>query len=313
MSSGWSAFQSSPVTQQAVVTCNAGFDRFFCSVRKAQSNDKTDARYISSDDHCFTVQQRELVFRFNPKYDDLINRPGSFNGINDMALKVFSSANRFPSADRFRMSLLNTPLSTFSRDAILRSSVSFVGVALQPVDYMNTNSKDTVAVQVAGSCTVWNTGTKVIRPGMKVIWDFPSEPSAGAKRKQPSGEPQSKLLFMTMPLESAFSDAKSINHDFVSALFEIHDPFKPVPETDEGKSLSKALARQGMTAAEVKEKYVEFTKKALILYEELRSRVIGIALSGAAPGEVRRRASRVAFRSFAHSSQQFDLMMCSGH
>ena len=93
---------------------------------------------------------------------------------------------------------------------------------------------------------------------------------------------------MTMPLESAFSNDKSTSYDFVNALFEIHDPFKPAPETEEGKSLAASL---GPT----KDKYIEFTKKAIILYEEVRSRVIGIALSGAAPGE------------------QFDIMLTSGH
>ena len=110
---GFSAYQSSPVTAQAVVTVNAGFDRFFCSARKGLHNDKTDDRYRSTDEHCYTVrgetplkppcrsvsaadasvcavqvQQRELVFRLNPKFNDVINRPDGFNGVNDIALKV---------------------------------------------------------------------------------------------------------------------------------------------------------------------------------------------------------------------------------
>ena len=286
--SGFSAYQSSPVTQQAVVTVNAGFDRFFASVRKAQPNDKTDRRYLTSDDNCYTVQQRELVFRLNPRYNEIINRPEGFNGVNDMALKVFSSANRFPDALRFRQAMARTDLSKFSRETILRDAISFVGVAMQPVDYMQTNSKDTLAVQVAGSCTIWNTGTKVIRPGQKIVWDFPSDPSQdiGVKRKQIAGEPQSKRLFMTMPLESCFGNTKSINHDFVSALFDIHDPFNP--QTDEAKSLAESLGPS-------KAQYTDFARKVCFLYEEVRSRVIGIALSGAAPGE------------------SFDVMLCSGH
>jgi hypothetical protein len=147
---GYSSYQQAPVTQQAVVTVNAGFDRFFCNVRKQlASTDKIDDRYKSTDDHNYTIQQRELVFRFNPKYNDVINRPDAFNGVNDMALKVFSSVNNFPDADKkFRASLSRTALSNFSKDAVLRSTVSFVGVAMQPVDYLNLNQKDNVAVQV---------------------------------------------------------------------------------------------------------------------------------------------------------------------
>jgi hypothetical protein len=274
--SGFSAYQSAPVTQQAVVTVNAGFDRFFCNVRKELANEAADQRYLSTDDHCFTIQQREMVFRLNPKFNDIISRPDSFNGINDMALKVFSSANKFPDADKkFRMSMSRTPLSAFSRDAMLRSTVSFVGVAMQPIDYLNTNQKDNVAVQAAGSCTIWNTGNKVIRPGQRIIWDFPEDPKKLAgKRKTIAGEPMHKHLFATLPLESAFGDARSTSYDFVTALEEIHIK----GETEEGKSLQDSVEGGD---------YTGFLRKALYLYEDVRSRIIGIALSGAAPGEVR--------------------------
>jgi hypothetical protein len=294
---GFSAYQSAPVTQQAVVTVNAGFDRFFCNARKDMKDTNLDDRYKKTDDHCFTIQQRELVFRLNPKHNRLITRPDSFNGVNDIALKVFSSCNSFPDARLFKTSLQKTPLSTFSKDAVLRNAISFVGVALQPVDYMNTNQKDNVAVQVAGSCTIWNTGTHVIRPGQKIVWNFPGAPGSGSKRKQPTGEPINKMLLSVAPLESELADNKSMSYDFVSALFAIHDPMPATgaPATDEAISLAASITMPGDTAAEMKDKYIEFSKKLLVLYEELRSRVIGIALSGAAPGD------------------QFDIMLCSSH
>lgn len=296
---GYSAYQSAPVTQQAVVTVNAGFDRYFCAVRKSQGEDKSDDRFLSSDDHCYTIQQRELVFRLNPKYNGLINRPDTFNGVNDMALKVFSSANNFPAARRLKMTLSRSALSEFGKDAVLRDAVTFVGVAVQPVDYLNTNQKDNVAVQIGGSCTVWNTGNKVIRPGQKIIWDFPEDTTkiAGGKRKAILGEPNDKRLFATLPLESAYTDAKTTAYDFVSAVFAIHDPLAAAPPTDEGRSLGKSIAK--ITAANDddvrKLALAEYSRKLLILYEELRTRVIGIALSGAAPGG------------------QFDIVLCSSH
>jgi hypothetical protein len=296
---GYSAYQSAPVTQQAVVTVNAGFDRYFCAVRKSQGEDKSDDRFLSSDDHCYTIQQRELVFRLNPKYNGLINRPDTFNGVNDMALKVFSSANNFPAARRLKMTLSRSALSEFGKDAVLRDAVTFVGVAVQPVDYLNTNQKDNVAVQIGGSCTVWNTGNKVIRPGQKIIWDFPEDATkiAGGKRKAILGEPNDKRLFATLPLESAYTDAKTTAYDFVSAAFAIHDPLAAAPPTDEGKSLGKSIAKflGAGTAEAQKLALAEYSRKMLILYEELRTRVIGIALSGAAPGEVRIRDRLACF------------------
>jgi len=134
---------------------------------------------------------------------------------------------------------------------------------------------------------VWNTGNKVIRPGQRIIWDFPQTERTmlGKRKANISGEPLTKQLFATLPLESAFGNASSTSYDFVTALWEIHN-LGGTPETDEGKSL-----KASMDAGDVK----EFTRKALYLYEDLRSRIIGIALSGAAPGE------------------QFDIMLCSSH
>jgi|LakMenE18May11ns_1017448.scaffolds.fasta_scaffold9946478_3 hypothetical protein len=42
----------------------------------------------------------------------------------------------------------NAKTDPHARMVALRASVAFVGVALQPVDYTNKNSKDMVAVQV---------------------------------------------------------------------------------------------------------------------------------------------------------------------
>jgi hypothetical protein len=53
--------------------------------------------------------------------------------------------------------------------------------------------------------------------------------------------------------------------------------------------------KPGIPDAELKLALAEYSRKMLILYEELRTRVIGIALSGAAPGE------------------QFDIVLCSSH
>jgi len=297
--SGWSAYQASPVTEQAVVSVNAGFDRFFCNFRQRQPNDKMDSRYVSTDDHSFTVMQRELVFRLNPKYDNLITRPAGFNGVNDMALKVFSSANRFPDPGLLRVSMsAHKTMNDFQKDFLLRDALAFVGVAKQPVDFLDTNSKDTVAVQIGGSCTIWNTGGYTIRPGQKLVWDLPLDANKpGTKRKQPAGEPAQKYLFSVAPLESVLQ-LNAPNHDFATALFDMHDPWSAAP-TEEGKFLKKNLdlmqAQFKDSVPKDKKPFVDFARHVMILYEEVRSRVFAIALSGGAPG------------------QQVDVMLCSGH
>ena len=85
MSGGfYSAYQVAPVTQQAVVTANAAFDRLLCNARRGESEDQ-DPEFQSTDDHVYSIAQRELCFRLNHKYDDVIARPNA-NGINDLSL-----------------------------------------------------------------------------------------------------------------------------------------------------------------------------------------------------------------------------------
>ena len=119
----------------------------------------------------YTIAQRDLVFRLKPSANALIGR-GDGGGIMDMKLKTFSSLNNFP------MRLLSGTKSAKSdphaRMVALRASVAFVGVALQPVDFTNKNSKDMVAVQVAGSITIVNTGPYTVRPGQRIAWDVPA-------------------------------------------------------------------------------------------------------------------------------------------
>ena len=272
----YSAYQSAPVTQQAVVSVNAGYDRHFCNYRKQLDDKRKHADFVTQDDSCFTIQQRELVFRLNPRFDGLISRPKA-NGINDISLKVFSSVNNFPShteIERFSSPLMHN----FQQMHILRSAITFVGVAVQPIFYENTNSKDTVAVQVAGSHTIWNTGDKIIKPGQLVVWDIPKPKNlqpAGKKQRMIPGEPLDKKLFATLPIESVFEDTDGTKlYDFLEYVDKVH--LKDSPTTAEGNAMDAAVRANDHKA---------YNKILLTLYEEIRSRIIGVALSGANPGE----------------------------
>jgi hypothetical protein len=295
----YSAYQSAPVTQQAVVSVNTGFDRHFCNYRKQLDDKVKHSDYISANDHVYTIQQRELVFRLNPRYDAMINRPKA-NGINDITLKVFSSVNNFPAANEIER-FSNPNLKMHQANAILRSAISFVGVAVQPIFYENTNSKDTVAVQVSGSHTVWNSGDRQIRPGQLVVWDLPGslkQQNAAKRKRMIPGEPMDKHLFATIPLECSFEDASGQKlYDFINYVEKVHEPHRVAEDvlrqapidyaTPEGKALGTALGNGLNTEM--------YNKILLTMYEEIRSRIIGVALSGAQPGE------------------QFDILLGSHH
>jgi hypothetical protein len=80
------SFRSAPVTQQAVVTVNALFDRFFCNHRKTLNGDATTLEYQAGDDSNYTIAQRDLVFRLKPSANALIGR-GDSGGIMDMKVR----------------------------------------------------------------------------------------------------------------------------------------------------------------------------------------------------------------------------------
>jgi hypothetical protein len=289
MKSAYSVYQSNPVTQQAVVTVNAGFDRHFCNYRKnlIASNKVPATELHTSDDNCYTVQQRELVFRLKPMYDDKTNKPRG-TGVNDIALKVFSSINNFFMPSKV-MPLTKLPQDWKSQ---VMSAVSFVGVAVTPADYTNHNFKDNLAVQVAGSCTIANTGSSSITAGQLVCWDIPEMAKVGKKRALPAGEPLDKYLFATVPLDDILEDKKTTTRSYDFARF-----FVKAHSLDVGKTA---------TDDEVKNHFIELTQNSTdfeelirfvcMNYEQMvRSRIIGIALSSAQPGD------------------NFDILLQSGH
>lgn len=215
---------------------------------------------------------------------------------------MHSSVNNWLTADRWKQGL--RAITSAEKMQVFRDTVSFAGVAQQPIDYMNKNSKDTVALQFGGSCSVWNTGHLAIRPGQLIIWDFPLGAQNGAgKRKQPPGEPQEKFLYATLPLEAAYNDDKQMgmmNYDFVSSLYTVHKHIYADPnakaKTDEGEQLRNIFRKMENeldvagadrnAKAQIFEKNLkQYSKTVVHMYESVRSRIIGKALSGAKPGQ----------------------------
>ncbi len=194
----------------------------FCNFRKGLTNNFAKC-YETGDDYAYSVYPRELAFRLKEKHDRNIHRP-SQNGINDTKLKVFTSATKFPIfptvISQSEMEAARTSEEeAFKIQGKLRDCIAFVGVPLTPVQYDDKNSKDGVALQVAGSVTIVNTGRFPIRPGQKIVWDFPQFHVGSSKRKreqQPRGEPSTKDLFHTVPMDEIMPfDAYSTSDEYM--------------------------------------------------------------------------------------------------
>lgn len=303
---------STPVTQQAVVTVNAAIDRVFANYRK---NLKSTPDWLkTSDDYCYSIMPREMVFRLRDKYDTRISRPSCTNGVNDIALKVFSNCNNMPISDADIQMSGGRHNSSLSKT--MREMVTFVGVATTSIDYTNNNQKDTLALQIGGSITTWNTGYSTIRPGQKLVWDVPNPNIGNRKRKIISGEPKDKALFVLTPLEDAFKNMSDFNgvvntNDFISILHDIHSHTGPVPAKNDDdaatlhflfKTLKDTIRKSAVAAdeeiasdIEINEAAKNYNRAIVEMYNEINSRVIGIALSGGAPGDM------------------IDIMLCSAH
>jgi len=286
----FSAYQSAPVTQQAVVSVNAQIDRLFANHRKnLDTNSICDKTSSKGDDHVYTIQQRELCFRVNSQYDKFMSRPAS-NGMNDLSLKVFSSVNNFP-CNWINMVSQNATAKLHDYGSVF----SFAGVAQQPLDYFDKNSKDTLALQVGGSCTIYNTGTQTIRPGQMIAWAFPNLDDHRPNKRQISGEPLAKILVATIPADTFLSTDDGNVYNFVEYLMHAHAHVDETSaKTPEAKILADRLAKVKDKSTSSKD-VASYLQCVLTMFAENNSRVIGMALSGATPG------------------QQFDIMLNTHH
>jgi hypothetical protein len=194
----------------------------------------------------------------------------------------------------------------------LRDMFTFVGVATTPLDYTNTNNKDNLALQIGGSVTIYNTGGSTIRPGQRIIWDVPAlDGTNNVRKRNIRGEPQSKRLFVVQPLEDALAEARLTtsadgSNDFVNTLHKCNPhttALAPGAPADAGatgddtyhlSNLWTQMKNAG-TALEAEYATKAYNRAILHMFNAVHSRVIGIALSGAAPGD------------------QFDIMLCSAH
>lgn len=163
-----------------------------------------------------------------------------------------------------------------------------------------------VAVQVAGSITIQNTGPYTIRPGMKVAWDVPASvisqhnlrPSLKRPRSNVRGQPPMKDLFQTVPLDEIVANsveglAESMVQRESDIVSQMHTAHPHVGVTADPNNTTAAILNKAYDDMKNATPGTPQAREAAIFYGQLiaayvseaTNRVIGIALSGASPGQ----------------------------
>ncbi len=152
-------------------------------------------------------------------------------------------------------------------------------------------------MQVAGTTTIVNTGKFPIKQGQKVCWDVPRISRKRDRDSVPRGEPSSKILFETVALDHlmpmdieapALADDKNFG-DYIGQLHAVAPHADPAgPNKTKAQEILRRLFKAVMDAPDVagrEQALLAYNRAILYGANEVYSRVIGIALSNAAPGE----------------------------
>lgn len=161
---------------------------------------------------------------------------------------------------------------------------------------------DKVPVQISGSTTLWNTGPYDIHAMDVVLLDVPHDVGiAGASHPVvPPGLPATKRVFWTVPLRDASHNGSRQEVSVNGLVDKLTDPSAPADRirnstlgTDDSfKRILSALYQATQAPNPCSEKdFTEGIKRLLAVWNSewagIHNRVIGIALKGASPGQVR--------------------------
>lgn len=285
----------SKVTPQGSVVINCGLDsgEFLNRVRASNSNDVV---YPDINQDTFSIARGELVFA-NRK------RSGNqFMGKNVPSVQVFSSFNGITKSD---IGKLKTHLSDphIANEALKEAAFEkladdywFVGTAQG--DKMKRDMENrslALAVRVAGSDTIYNSGVETIQPGDLVAWRLPKP---GEARIMRSGEPSKKVLpvvekyqppnKMIEGLLQKINSAPGVMLDydefFVNAILKIATHTEIISEASEEQQ-KQSLKVQLENKPELRKGVQELAKYSGKLQNEMSNqRIIGKALTEGKPG-----------------------------
>jgi hypothetical protein len=276
----------SKVTPQAAIIINSAVDAYDVTMRQ-RSSEKTI--YDNKAEENFAVMRGELVFANS-------NKPpsGSTMGKNNPSVTVTSSLN----GQRMDADLYNRFQSGASDESARRAAlrevskgVKFVGIAQGEKSKRDFENRSlSLAIRVAGSDTIYNSGHTTIQPGDDVMWDVPDPTKTYPVR---SGQPKSKNILVVQ--KHNYCD-RQLSDDIALMGKKIGDS----GSSDESKvkgSIKEFLKQMGINEEALVNRV--FDKRAsahgafmnmlkhIMMYKAATydSRVIGKALSQGEPGK----------------------------
>lgn len=305
--------RAGPVTPMGTVVVNSVVDTQLISYRQSlsKSDQVPDALKSDTSKPNFNVMPRELAFTLGGKYDSKIGR---LINSRETDPRIFTSANNLPYPGSN-----GSHLEDGEKLREMRRHIRFVGVPLTAYDAANLNQKDNIACTVAGMTTITNTGPFHINIGDLVMWDVPGL-QRGETLPRSSGNPRTKLSFVTMPLDCSVGmdtlvrPNKAGNRDtyhlgnYVEDLFEVVFPSevssdrsakKAKPDDNEEMQILQSLMDTLLQCVD------DDSDKTKMFRNSLRMFLKGFH------GYILRNNSRVIGRALrsAESGQEFDVLL----
>jgi len=268
---GWN-----PVTPQGSVVVNGQFDRTSYLRRRQGASGVGDTVVYPDvgDGHVFSIAKGELCFQFMQfgtkiLHQSMVNNPdlavsSSLNGL------VMNSQNRDVTSNQVKkcMEGYATPHENMVVQRAVRQTLRFVGVNQTMYDPdAGGNRSNAVSITVAGSVTITNTGANKIEIGHQVCWDIPGFGVDANAMPHPAqtGQPQSKARLVTVPYGVALKQSKQLVVREIGGDSSLRNVFQGSAQDADIENILDILDDR-------------YTADA-------RSRIIGTALSKAAPGQ----------------------------
>jgi len=251
---------NSSITSQGAVKYNAQRDVGEHQRRKKQKRSTHGYAYTTvGDDNDLSIMPRDLCLRNNV-------RSRHKRMYTDTDVNVFSSANRM---------LAHVDMSNFDEDGYeqarreMRQRYDFGGIAVtrSNCDASSAAGGDKeMVVLFGGTYTIRNTGNKDIYSGQYVMWDLPSLDPRKRRQWKSDQVPHTKLVFETVPFDAA--EKYLVGNDEASRT-RLAEAAEALSKVDTSNANEFAQAIQTFDGE----------------FSDARRRVIGRALSNAAPGK----------------------------
>ena len=277
----------SKVTPQGSVVINCGLSMQEYMFRKGMGG--TGVAYGNLDEQTFAIARGELVFA-KREGDRHINM-----GKNSPSVGVFSSFNGIRLDHKHQQATSGSGDTPAKRQAYSKIAEDywFVGTAQGDKGKRDMENRSlALAVRVAGSDTIFNSGTQVIQPGDLVMWRLPV-PGVDSTPHSRSGEPTLKVLPIVekVPTQSDSvaellrtmgGDVYGYKTGLVANLKTVME-HKGLPDTASKEAVEQYLT--GEQGAKVRKSIADLVDTfSKIQNEGVNQRIIGKALTEGLPG-----------------------------